>query len=144
MLLKLYKFGICPTIKDADIVIPVDEATGKTMNFCFIKFAKKEEAVKAMEVTQGFSIDKKHSFKISMYTDLDTYGNISDEYVPTEAEPFKPRPDPTSWLTDPACRDQFVIRHQGETEIMWANMQGENPDKVYGGERGKSGRASMV
>ena len=138
VLLKLY-VQICPTIKETDIVMPVDEETGLTNTFCFIKFAKKEEAVKAMDVTQGFSIDKKRKFKISMYTDLDTYGKVSDEYQPTESEPFKPRPDPSSWLTDPACRDQFVIRHTGETEVLWANMQGENPEMVYGGEREKAG-----
>lgn len=138
VLLKLY-VQISPTIKETDIVMPTNPETGMTMNFCFIKFAKKEEAVKAMEVTQGFSIDKKHKFKISIYADLDTYGNINDEYVATETESFNPRPDPTSWLTDPACRDQFVIRRGGETEIMWANMQGEDPSMVYGGEREKTG-----
>ena len=138
VLLKLY-VQICPTIKDADIVIPVDEATGKTMNFCFIKFSKKEEAIKAMEVTQNFQMDKKHTFKISLYSDFDTYGNMSEEYKEPTPEPFRPRPDPTSWLTDPAARDQFVIRHASETKVMWANMQGENPDVVYDGAREKSG-----
>jgi len=64
---------------------------------------------------------------------------MPEEFVPSDPPPFKPRPDPTSWLTDPQCRDQYVARFGTKTEISWANLTGEEPTKVYGGEREEVG-----
>lgn len=139
MLIKVYS-QICKEISKSDIYIAFDETeTQKSLGFAFIKFPTKELAEKAMEVTQGFAIDKKHSFKVTLYSDLDKYGNLTEEYQDEEMPPFKPRPDPTNWLTDPQCRDQFVLRYQKETSVWWANMQGEEPTVVYDGSREKEG-----
>ena len=96
-----------------------------------------EEAENAIKGTQDFKIDKSHSFKVSFYNDLDKYATISDTYVPPPPPLFNSRPDPTTWLTDPSCRDQFVIRYGFETHINWINHTGEEPTLVYGGEREK-------
>ena len=144
VILKIY-VRIREKLSANDLDMPFDEATQMTLGFCFIKFGNRSEAEKAMEVTQGFSMDKKHSFLVSMYTDLDKYGRLSDDCVEHEPAPFKPRPDPTMWLSDPACRDQFVIRHAHETEIFWANTTaGDKPSLVYGGERQKESGAGVV
>ncbi len=137
VLLKIY--AQISKITEADIHMPFNEEANMTYGFCFIKFPNKDEAENAIKVTQGLAIDKKHTFKVSMYSDLEKYASISDEYVPVAPQPFNPRPDPTSWLTDPQCRDQFVLRHSHETEIFWANHTGEEPNLVYGGEREKVG-----
>jgi translation initiation factor 3 subunit B len=137
VLLKVYSQNA--KITEADIYMPFNEETGTTYGFCFIKFNTVDEAQHAVKVTQGFAIDKKHSFKVSMYTDLDKYAKIPDEYEQPKAPQHNPRPDPTSWLTDPQGRDQFVARYSHETEIMWANHTGEDPTLVYGGDREKQG-----
>ena len=118
--------------------MPFDESANQSYGFCFVKFRSKENAENALKVSQGLAIDRKHTFKVSLYTDLDKYAAISDEYQTPAIPPFHPRPDPTSWLTDPLCRDQFVVRHSTETKIYWANPAGEDPQLVYGGEREKS------
>ena len=139
-LIKIY-FQISEGIKEEDIYMPYNEEEKLTYGFCAIKFNNSEEAETAVKVTQGFEgLSKKHPFKVSLYSDLDRYGAISDTYSEPEPPVFKPRPDPTSWLTDPQCRDQFAIRYGQETEICWANQQaGEAPTLVYGGEREKVG-----
>lgn len=137
VLLKIY--AQMSKITESDIHMPFNEETQTTYGFCFIKFSNKDEAENAMKLTQGLAIDKKHTFKVSLYSDLDKYAKVPDEYVPAAPQPFNPRPDPTSWLTDPQCRDQFVIRHHHETEIYWANHTGEEPNLVYGGAREKEG-----
>jgi translation initiation factor 3 subunit B len=137
VLMKIY--GQISKITEADIHMPYNDDADMTYGFCFIKFLLKEEAENAIKVTQGLAIDKKHTFKVSMYSDLDHYANVADEYTEVAPQAFNPRPDPTSWLTDPSCRDQFVIRQAHETEIYWANHTGEEPNLVYGGEREKVG-----
>eukprot|EP00605_Chrysophyceae_sp_TOSAG23-4_P000594 GSChrysophyteH1.ASY1.ANO1.671.1 assembled CDS len=135
VLLKIY-MKIHDKLTEGDVEMPMDEETKMTLGFCFIKFQDRAQAEKAMEVTQGFAIDKKHKFEVSLYSDLDKYGKLGDTNVDEEYPAFKSRPDPTSWLSDPACRDQFVIRHSHETVINWANTTGgDKPSVVYDGDR---------
>jgi translation initiation factor 3 subunit B len=137
VILKVYSQNA--KITESDIFMPFNDETNTTYGFCFIKFNTVDEALHAIKVTQGFAIDKKHSFKVSMYSDLDKYAKIPEEYEAPKAPVYNPRPDPISWLTDKQGRDQFVTRYSHETEIMWANHQGEDPSLVYGGEREKQG-----
>ena len=136
VLVKIYSSSF---VRESDIYMPFNEATSLTYGFCSIKFPSNELAEAAMKLTQAYPMDKKHVFKVSLYSDLDKYSSISDEYVPSETGEFKPRPDPTFWLTDPQCRDMFVIRSGQETEIAWSNHTGEEPTPVYSGEREKVG-----
>ena len=73
-----------------------------------------------------------------MFADLYRFQDVPESYQEPQLPPFLARPDPTSWLTDPQCRDQFVTRHGHETEIQWANNSSD-PELVYGGEREKAG-----
>ena len=103
-----------------------------------MNFKSVDEAEKAVSATNGFQLDRKHQFIVTLYTDFDKYSSVPDVYVPPEPPAFRPRPDPISWLTDHLGRDQFVLRYGDETEIFWANLnQGEDPQLVYGGEREK-------
>jgi translation initiation factor 3 subunit B len=118
--------------------MPMNEETGESHGFCFVKFPNQEEAEQAMKTTQGLEIDKKHAFKVSMYSDMDKFAAVPDIYASPPATTFNTRADPTQWLADSACRDQFVTRHGHDTTICWANnVVGEEPTVVYGGEREK-------
>ena len=44
------------------------------------------------------------------HNDLKDYFDAEMNYDPIETGEFKPRADPTFWLTDPQCRDMYVIR----------------------------------
>mmetsp|Transcript_5414 Transcript_5414/g.5569 ORF Transcript_5414/g.5569 Transcript_5414/m.5569 type:complete len:758 (+) Transcript_5414:101-2374(+) len=139
VLTKLYsQINPAEEFKPSDIYMPFDDVTKQSLGFCFIKFKSKEDADKAVQVTQGFQLDKKHHFNVTLYADLEKYSSVPDEYVPPEPVPFHPRPNPLSWLTDPLGRDQFVLRFGEDTQIVWASLiQGEDPVLVYGGEREK-------
>jgi translation initiation factor 3 subunit B len=137
LIAKIYQ-NIAP-ITEADIYMPMNEETKVTGGFCFIRFPTKEVAELAIEKSQGRVLDKRHTFKVRKYTDLDRFAAVPDEYQPKKPPAFTPRPDPTSWLTDTQCRDQFVVRYSLETQIFWANHTGEEPSPVYGGEREKVG-----
>ena len=137
VLKKMYT-QINSNITDGDIYMPFNEVAGTTYGFCFIKFPKRDDAENAIKVTNGYQIDKKHTFKVTLYSDLDDYANIPEEYVAPPPPVFNKRPDPTVWLTDNASRDQFVVRAGTETQIFWANHTGEDPTLLYGGEREKA------
>lgn len=105
-----------------------------------MKFRTKEDAINAVKLTNNHVLDKKHTFKVCLYSDLDTIATVPDEFVEPEYPPFKPRPDCLSYLNDPQCRDQFMIRNSHELAVFWANQAtGDEPEQVYGGEREKSG-----
>ena len=42
----------------------------KTLGFAYVEFASAEEATKAIRLTDGYSLDKSHVFKVNPYTDL--------------------------------------------------------------------------
>lgn len=122
-----------------DIIMPTD-ASGMSMGFCFVKFQNEKDALTSQEKTQGFVLSKSNSFTVSLYSDLDKYASVPAAYVePAETEFVAPQ-NPNEWMCDSQGRDQFVLRHGRETEIMWANTAvGEEPSLVYGGEREKEG-----
>lgn len=138
MLLKMYK-QFSENLAVEDIFMPLNPDTNLTYGFCFVRLQRNEDAAKAIQVTQGFAISKTNHFKVSLYSELHKYANYPDEYVEPPLPPLKSRPDVVSWLTDSQCRDQFVTHYGSETEIAWASMTGEDPVRIYGGEREKEG-----
>lgn len=67
VLSKLYaQVNPLEEFKTTDIYMPVDTQSNQTLGFCFIKFKTKEDAEKAVSITQGFALDKsgKHNLKV--------------------------------------------------------------------------------
>jgi translation initiation factor 3 subunit B len=135
VLLKV--FSATAPIQESDIFMPFDPTTGLSQGYCFIKFGSKEDADNAVKVSNGFALDKKHTFKANSYSELDYYSSLSENDQPPTLADFHPKPEVVSWLADPLCRDQFAIRYNKETEIYWANGNGEGPSLQYGAEREK-------
>lgn len=138
LLFKIYG-TVSDDIRNDDLYFPFDKETGLTPGFAFMKFRTAEVAEQAIKISDNYVLDKKHTFKVCKYSDLNTIADTPDVFEAPPAPPFKPRPDPCSWLNDTQCRDQFVVRYSQETEIHWSTqIQGEETDLVYGGEREKS------
>jgi translation initiation factor 3 subunit B len=138
VILKIYR-QFSDTLDVEDLYMPLNPETNQTYGVCFVRLNKHEDAVKAIAATQGFAISKSNHFKVSMYSELEKYAKYPDEYVEPPLPPLKTRPEIVSWLSDPQCRDQFACHYGTETEICWAAMTGEDPLKIYGGEREKVG-----
>jgi translation initiation factor 3 subunit B len=139
IIFKLYSQFASYLVEDADIHMPADES-GMSMGFCFVKFRSGKDAQLAQEKTQGFALSKANTFTVSMYSDLDKYKSVDEVYEAPPTTEFVAPPNANSWLCDSQGRDQFVLRHGRDTEVFWANTAlGEEPSKVYGGEREKEG-----
>lgn len=137
IIFKLYSQCADYLDADRDIHMPADES-GMSMGFCFVKLKNTKDALLAQEKTHGFSLSKSSTFIVSLYSELDKYNDVPATYVEPEETPFVAPANPNTWLCDSQGRDQFVLRHGRETEIMWANTaNGEDPSLVYGGEREK-------
>mmetsp|Transcript_3124 Transcript_3124/g.3525 ORF Transcript_3124/g.3525 Transcript_3124/m.3525 type:complete len:694 (+) Transcript_3124:107-2188(+) len=136
-------FGQCGKIAEDGLELVFDENTGKTAGFCFITYKTAEEAKQAVKLVDGKTLDKKHTFAVNLYTDLEKYLSWQEKYVEPTIPEFKAPPNLRSWLLDEAGRDQYVIRHAQNTEIYWCEgiqMKGEGK-VVYDGERErKSGK----
>lgn len=142
LMLKIYS-TVTEDIVESDLYFPFDPLTNMTPGFAFMKFRTVDDAMNAVKLTNNHLLDKKHIFKVCLYSDLEKIDAVTDVFVPPTPPPFVPRPSPISWLCDPQCRDQFMLRYSHETEINWSTLvQGEEPSVVYDGHREKiSGRS---
>ena len=146
-------FGQFGTIQENGLCIPfatkvvknkegVEAERSMSVGFAFVVFEKKESAAKAVSLADGFKLDKKHTFKVCLYSDLDKYRNWPEEYKEPTMPEFKEPLNLRSWLADADVRDQYVVREGKETKVAW--MEGMTADSssedqiAYAGERQKA------
>ncbi|KAJ8610599.1 hypothetical protein CTAYLR_007168 [Chrysophaeum taylorii] len=108
----------------------------KTLGIAFVEFSTVEEATKALRLTDGYTLDKSHAFKVNAYSILDMVSKLPETWVAGRKPDFQARLNPHSWLSD--GRDQLAVRYNNETEVRWAERNAA-PSLEYGGEREKQG-----
>jgi len=143
-------FGQIGTINNLEL--PTDEdksGTMKTIGIALLEFASKEQATSAVKKINGWKLDKRHTFVVNHYADVHRYLQMPDEYKdPSHAEFQKNSPvklplgeNLLTWLTDKFQRDQFVVRHNNNTEVHWCEYNPTPPVLVYdGSEQKKEGK----
>lgn len=55
-----------------------------------------QEAQAARTQTDGYKLDKNHTFKVSMFDDFDRYSRVPDEYAALEIKEYSPAVRPVS------------------------------------------------
>merc|ERR1711868_85970 len=104
---------------------PEDEG-GKTKGFIFLEYQNAEDAVEAVKATNGYKLDKAHTFAVNLFTDFDKYADIPDEWTPPEPKEYKDLGNLQSWLLDPHCYDQFsVLYENGARTAIYNNAHNE-------------------
>jgi len=97
--------------------------TQKSLGFCFVEFRTKESAHEAVDRAQGYKLDKKHIFRITHMVDFDKIMATPETWeAPADAE-FEEKENLHSWLLNPYCEDQFVVRHGLDTEVQWCRKE---------------------
>lgn len=138
-------FGQIGTLTDDSVYMPMDES-GTSYGFAFVNFSSPEEAKNAVSTLNNWPLDKKHTLAVQPYERLDQLAHVPDEYQQPQDVEYKPRADPTAWLTDEGHRDQFVVRFSmpgpgglpvHETMVNWCERMAP-PQLCYGGEREKA------
>jgi translation initiation factor 3 subunit B len=83
------------------------------------------------------SLDKTHVFKVVKLDDFDNICNRNEEFRPRTTVARTSRVDHRDWLKDSHTREQFLLRHNQETEIHWHDTLAGEPQLYYNGEREK-------
>mmetsp|Transcript_40368 Transcript_40368/g.89637 ORF Transcript_40368/g.89637 Transcript_40368/m.89637 type:complete len:721 (+) Transcript_40368:71-2233(+) len=118
-------------VREGGLYMPVDEKTGMSKGFAFVEFATPQEAQAAREHTNGYKLDKNHTFAVNMFDDFDKYSKVPDQYQAPEIKEFKPAENLHTWMTDKLGRDQFVLRAGDETIVLWNDGKRGRCDPVY-------------
>jgi len=141
VVLKLVsRIGTLKTYEGCDdftgFFMPQNEEKG-TVGCAFIEYASAGDAKKAVEVLQDYKFDKNHNLRITLHERASYLATVEEgEFTQPEPEPYKERPNTTSWLEDTCQRDQFAIRQGKETAVYWSDGHTE-PQIDYDGEREK-------
>ncbi|GAB6032742.1 Eif3-s9p [Chamberlinius hualienensis] len=104
------------------------EENGMTKGYIFLEYKSPLHALEALKQSNGYKLDKTHTFHVNLFSDFDKYMNVPDEWQPPEPQPYRDVGNLHSFLLDPDCFDQFSIIYEGgEKTAIWLNC---SPDPV--------------
>ena len=154
LLLKIFKqFG--KTLTDKNMFMPFQKDKDKSLGSVYIEYDTVAEAKKCVANAQNYRLDKKHTFKIYMYNDMQKLLTVPDNYTGLPETKYQERDDLYEWLVDENSRDQFAIR-QGKIQkffgfsalqrshLKWHTMARGNGRKTRRGAKGKLHGPQMV
>ena len=49
-----------------------------------------QEAIAARDQTNGYKLDRSHTFAVTLFDDFERYAKVPDEYQEPEAKPYQP------------------------------------------------------
>merc|ERR1712168_1621487 len=99
---------------------------GKTKGYIFLEYQNNSEAQEAVKMTNGYKLDKQHTFIVNLFTDFDKYSDVPKEWTAPEPQEFKDHGNLHSWLLDPHCYDQYsVIYENGARTAIFTNQHSE-------------------
>ena len=75
----------------------------------FLEYSSPREAAEAVKNTDGYKLDKQHTFQVNLFTDFDKYADVPDEWEAPEPQPYK---DPVSMLKSNFILTVAEIFHQ--------------------------------
>ncbi|KAG6621284.1 Eukaryotic translation initiation factor 3 subunit [Phytophthora cinnamomi] len=117
-----------------DIHMPFG-AGGKTTGFAFVEYEQEAHANDAVRTINNFALDKRHTMLVNKYEDIARFQQTPAEFKAPKVDKFVEPKNLKTWLTDPARRDMFVLRHGSETELFWSDKGEIELD--YAGDREK-------
>ncbi|GAA5841347.1 hypothetical protein JCM9279_000622 [Rhodotorula babjevae] len=105
------------------VEMPLDESN-TTKGFMFVSLHSPTEAQQFQRALHGHAFDKRHTFTVVPFTDVDSYANLDEEYRAPDKEDWAPREHFRAWLADPAGRDQLILYSGDDLSVQWAAKQG--------------------
>ena len=97
-----------------------------TKGYCFLEFQTLREAEEAVATTNGYKLDKQHTFAVNPFSDFDKYVNVSDQWIPPSPQPYNDQGNLLHWLMDQRCYDLFsVIFEGGDRTAIYQNTASE-------------------
>ena len=94
-------------------------ANGATTGYAFVEYKDKAGAERAISKMHGQSLDKKHVFSVCLFSDWTKFKDIPETYSEPKEEEQQPDENLNTWLLDDSAREQYLVRHNEETEVWW-------------------------
>jgi len=110
------------------------EENGSTKGYIFLEFSHHANALEAVKNTNNYKLDKQHTFIVNLFSDFEKFLQISDNWEPSQPQPYKDQGNLRSWLLEADGCDQYAMIHKGGEEVtVFSNAQ---PDPVSVQSRG--------
>lgn len=109
---------------------PLDEDS-KTLGYCFVAYATKEAAREAVSVLDGYSLDKSHTFRVNLATDLAKYSKPDEKWTEPTAKEYKDLGNLRWWLEDERCLEQFVMQYADDKTGVYWNIPHETDPQAH-------------
>ena len=55
----------------------------------FLEYQNPREAAEAVKSTDGYRLDKQHTFQVNLFTDFDKYSSVPEEWEPPAPQEYK-------------------------------------------------------
>ncbi|XP_067673505.1 eukaryotic translation initiation factor 3 subunit B-like [Haliotis asinina] len=102
------------------------EKDGKTKGYIFLEYTSPLHAQEAVKMTNGYKLDRMHTFAVNLFSDFDRYENVPEEWTLPEPKPYHDPGNLRYWLQNKDCRDQYsVIYEGGEKTAIFLNSGSE-------------------
>ena len=124
-------FNQVGTVRENGLTVPVDESTGMTRGFGFVEFMSEKEASVSRTKIEGYKLDKQHVLSVMSLDEVQRILSLPNEFVPPAEPTYKTHDGLLSWLMDDRGRDQFMIRFQDQTEVLWNDAKLGKCESVY-------------
>ncbi|KAE8210320.1 hypothetical protein CF319_g888 [Tilletia indica] len=113
------------SIDVANIHTPYNDAAdgeeAESKGYAFIEMRSAEDAATAIRAMNGFAFDKRHTFAVNRFTDVERLAVLNEQWTEPEVGEFKPKEHLRSWLADAAGRDQLVMCRSEDVQVAWNN-----------------------
>lgn len=70
-------FGGVGDIRDDGIYMPMNKEGTESLGFCFIEYDSPDMAHRAVAGINGYALDKKHTFRVNQFEDLEKFSRVS-------------------------------------------------------------------
>lgn len=119
----------CGDVKQDGIFMPMEDKNGvpTSKGFMFVEFETPAQAQTCVKQLNGKRLDKVHTFQCNLFTDVEKYVTVPEEFRAPAQQEFQQLEHIRSWLTDHQGRDQFVMFAGDDVSVCWNNKEDE-PD----------------
>lgn len=77
-------------LQPSQIEMPADQ-DGQSKGFMFVSLQNPTEAQMFQRALDGYAFDKRHTFSVVPFAEVESYANLDDEYVEPEQTEWAPR-----------------------------------------------------
>lgn len=97
-------------------------------SYLFMEFKTAEEANYVMGAMNGFAFDKKHTFAVNRFTDIERFANLGEKYVEPEIDPYTPQVRPETPVSNEEPALTCVLLCLGTFAVVVGGWERSVPD----------------